>query len=73
MGGFITRKRLRRLQRQNFLDFCRSKGTVEIAGAEYPKLQVLCVKEILNGNRFNALIVRGRSSTDQLGLDLERD
>ena len=59
MGGFITRKTLGRMQKRNFLDFCRTKGTIEIAGVEYPKLQLLSVEEILAGERFKTPIVRG--------------
>ena len=70
MGGFITRKTLGRMQRKNFLDFCETKGEIEIGGVSYPRLQILCVEEILEGKQFNTPIVRGRSSTDQLRLDL---
>ena len=70
MGGFITRKTLGRMQKRNFLDFCRTKGTIEIAGVEYPRLQILSVEEILVGDRFETPIIRGRSATDQLRLDL---
>ena len=70
MGGLITRKTLGRIQKQNFLDFCRSRGEVEIAGILYPRLQILCIEEILEGKRFNTPMVRGRSSTDQLRLDM---
>ena len=70
MGGFITRKTLGRMQKRNFLDFCRTKGTIEIGGVEYPRLQILSVEEILVGERFETPIVRGRSATDQLRLDL---
>ena len=73
MGGFITRKTLGRVQKRNFSDFCRSKGEVEIAGISYPRLQILCVEEILEGKQFDTPIVRGRSSTDQLKLDLSSE
>ena len=73
MGGLITRKTLGRIQKQNFLDFCRSRGEVEIAGISYPRLQILCIEEILEGKQFNTPIVRGRSSTDQLRLDLSAE
>ena len=71
MGGFITRKTLGRMQKKNFLDFCRSKGEVKIGGIFYPRLQILCIEEIFEGKRFNTPVVRGRSSTDQLRFDLE--
>ena len=70
MGGFITRKTLGRMQKKNFLDFCGQKGEVEIGGQPYPRLQILSVAEIFAGKRFNTPIVRGRSATDQLRLDL---
>lgn len=68
MGGLITLKTLGRLQRQNFEDFCRTKGTISVGGTEYPRLQVLCVEEILDGKPFNTPLVRGRSTTDQLEI-----
>jgi len=68
MGGFITLKTLGRTQRQNFQDFCRTKGTISIEGREYPRLQVLCIAEILEGKKFDTPLVRGKSTTDQLGL-----
>ena len=68
MGGFITRKTLGNIQRQNFLDFCRTKGEVVISGVSYPKLQILSVEEILEGKKFDTPLVRGKSTTDQLGL-----
>ena len=73
MGGFITRKTLGPIQKQNFLDFCGTKGDVEIGGTSYPKLQILCIEEILEGKQFNTPIVRGRSSTDQMRLDLSTE
>lgn len=68
MGGFITRKTLGTRQRQNFLNFCREKGEIEINGVSYPRLQILCVEEILEGKRFNTPMVRGQSRTDQMSL-----
>ena len=73
MGGFITRKTLGRIQKQNFLDFCRTKGDVEIDGVSYPRLQILCVEEILEGKRFETPIVRGIATTDQMRLDLSTE
>lgn len=73
MGGFITRKTLGRIQRQNFLDFCRTKGEVEIGGVSYPRLQILSVEEILEGKQFKTPLVRGRSTTDQLRFDLSAE
>ena len=70
MGGFITRKTLGRIQRQNFLDFCRTKGDVEIGGVSYPRLQILSVEEIFEGKRFQTPLVRGRATSDQLRFDL---
>ena len=45
---------------------CNSKGTVNIRGVEYPRLQLLCIEEIFDGKRFNTPLVRGKSKTDQL-------
>lgn len=68
MGGFITRKTLGKVQRQNFEDFCRTKGTKEIKGNSYPRLQFLSVAEILEGKTFDTPLVRGKSSTLQMSL-----
>lgn len=68
IGGFITLKTLSHLQKQNFEDFCRKKGTVDIYGVPYPRLQLLSVEEILAGDRFETPIVRGQRSSDQLPL-----
>ena len=73
MGGFITRKTLGPIQKQNFLDFCRTKGNVEIGGTSYPKLQILCIEEILKKKPFDTPFVRGKSSTDQMRLDLSTE
>ena len=73
MGGFITRKTLGRIQRQNFLDFCRTKGDIEIGRVPYPRLQILSVEEILDGKRFQTPLVRGRSTSDQLRFDLSTE
>ena len=70
MGGFITRKTLGRMQKKNFLDFCRTKREVEIGGAFYPRLQILSVEEIFEGKRFNTPLIRGRAASDQLRFDL---
>ena len=56
------------IQKQNFLDFCRTKGSIEINGELYPRLQILCVEDILNGVKFNTPLTRGRSSSDQMQL-----
>ena len=69
MGGFITRKTLGRIQKQNFLDFCRTKGEVEIGGISYPRLQILSVEEIFESKRFNTPLVRGRVTSDQVWID----
>lgn len=65
MGGFITRKTLGTLQQQHFLDFCRDKGTVEIAGDAYPRLQILSAAEILAGKVFDTPDLRGKSTSLQ--------
>ncbi|MCY4552148.1 MAG: DNA methyltransferase [Candidatus Poribacteria bacterium] len=70
MGGFITLKTLGRIQKLNFLDFCRTKGEVEIGGQSYPRLQILSVEEILKGDRFITPAVRGKAASDQLKIEL---
>ena len=73
MGGFITQKTLGRMQKRNFLDFCRTKRDVEIGGVSYPRLQILSVKEIFESKRFNTPLVRGRATSDQLRFDLSAE
>ena len=73
MGGFITRKTLGRVQKQNFLDFCRTKREIEIGGVSYPRLQILSVEEILEGKRFETPLVRGKAASDQLRFDLSAE
>ena len=68
MGGLITLKTLGRIQKQHFEDFCRTKGTVEIGGRSYRRLQILCVEEILNGEAFDTPLIRGKSQSDQISL-----
>lgn len=68
IGGFITRKTLGARQKQNFMNFCREKGEVEINGIPYPRLQILCVEEIFEGKRFKTPRVRGKFRTDQMNL-----
>ncbi len=68
MGGFITLKTLGRIQKQHFQDFCWTKGTISIDGKQYPRLQVLSVSEILQGKQFDTPLIRGKSTTDQMGL-----
>lgn len=70
LGGFITLTTPKRIQRQHFEDFCRTKGTITIDGKEYPRLQVLCVEEILEGKMFETPLVRGKSTTDQLEMEM---
>ena len=68
MGGFITLKTLGRVQKQHFEDFCRSKGTVKIYGVPYPRLQLICVADLLAGKRFNTPSVSGKRSSPQMSL-----
>ena len=73
LGGFITLKTLGRIQKQNFLDFCRTKGHIEVGGQLYPRLQILSVKEILAGKHFNTPIIRGKTTSDQLKITLSSE
>ena len=73
MGGLITRKTLGRIQKQNFLDFCITKGDVDIGGKLYPRLQILCVEDILKGDIFDTPRPRGKATTDQLRLNLSTE
>ena len=45
----------------------------EIGGVSYPRWQILSVKKILEGKRFETPLVRGRAASDQLRFDLSAE
>ena len=60
MAGLIIMDPMGPAQARNFHRFMGEAGTLEILGIEYPRLQVLSVAEILDGQRFKTPTVAGR-------------
>lgn len=68
LGGFIVRKHVTGMQRANFEKFMADSGVVEINSKVYPRLQMLSVPEILEGQRFHMPYSMGHRSSAQLKL-----
>ena len=66
LGGFIVRKHITGQQRKNFEEIMGNAGVVEINGKAYPKLQMLSIREILEGKRFYMPYSVGHRSSPQL-------
>ena len=60
MAGLIVLHPPAERQTRNFARFMAEAGTLEILGIEYPRLQLLTVEDILDGQRFNTPTVAGR-------------
>ena len=60
MAGLIVMNPLGQTQERNFNRFMAEAGTLDILGMEYPRMQVLSVGEILEGQRFRTPTVAGR-------------
>ena len=60
MAGLIIMEPLGTTKARNFARFMADAGTLEILGIEYPKMQLLTVGEILEGQRFKTPTVAGR-------------
>ena len=60
MAGLITMKPLGDRQRRNFGQFMAQAGDLEINGYPYPRMQMLSVEEILEGNQFRLPNIAGR-------------
>ena len=68
LGGFIVRKPITGQQRANFKTFMADAGVVEINGNIYPKLQMLTVRDILEGTRFQMPYSLGHRLSPQLEM-----
>ena len=64
MAGLIVRK-VGDDARKNMEATMKKYGYVTIDGLKYPKMQLLTVKELLDGKRFDTPPVRGKRSTGQ--------
>ena len=60
MAGLIVLHPLGERQARNFERFMAKAGSLDILGIEYPRMQVLTVSEILDGQRFQTPTVQGR-------------
>ena len=60
MGGLIVMEPLGQIQERNFRRFMSEARDVQIGQAQYPRLQMLSVPEILEGKRFDTLGAVGR-------------
>ena len=60
IAGLIVMRPLGTVKQRNFDRFMGGAGTLEILGIEYPRMQLLTVGEILEGQRFNTPTVAGR-------------
>ncbi len=60
MAGLIVMRPLGQTKARNFERFMASAGTMDVLGIDYPRMQVLTVAEILDGQRFATPTVAGR-------------
>ena len=60
MAGLIIMEPLGLVKERNFQRFMADAGMIDLWGNEYPRLQLLTVSEILNGQRFQTPTVAGR-------------
>ena len=69
--GLIVMHPLKPVQARNFHQFMASSGDLEVNGIYYPRMQILSIPEILEGQRFKIpSLPRGRLSSDQLEITL---
>ena len=60
MAGLIVMQPLGVVKQRNFDRFMADAGMLEILGIEYPRMQILTVAEIIEGQRFKTPTVAGR-------------
>ena len=60
LAGLIIMHPLGAVKERNFRRFMADAGDLEIRGMPYPRMQVLTVREILDGKRFDTPTVAGR-------------
>ena len=60
MAGLIIMHPLGEVKERNFKRFMANAGDLEIRGMPYPRMQILTVKELLDGKRFYTPTVAGR-------------
>lgn len=60
MAGLIIMEPRGDVQTRNFERFMANAGTLDVLGVSYPRLQILTVPEIIDGQRFHTPTVAGR-------------
>ncbi len=61
MAGLIVMSPRSQRQQRNFDQFMASAGTLSVLGRDYPRMQMLTVREIVDGKRFGTPTVFGRA------------
>ena len=56
MAGLIILEPLGVTKARNFIKFMAEAGTLEIMGIEYPRMQLITVAEIIDGQRFHSAV-----------------
>ena len=64
MAGLIVMEPLGAAKERNFRRFMADAGDLDALGAQYPKIQILTVAEILDRKRFLTPSVAGRGVTE---------
>ena len=60
IAGLIIMEPLGAVKERNFRQFMAGAGDLEVSGINYPRMQILTIAEILEGNRFHTPSVAGR-------------
>ena len=68
MAGLIIMEPLGETKARNFNRFMAEAGDLEVLGIPYPRMQMLTVAEIVEGNRFNTPSVAGLRHEPQTQL-----
>ena len=64
MAGLIVMDDPGDVKARNFKKFMAEAGTIELWGNEYPRMQILTVGELLDGERFATPTVQGRHTLE---------
>jgi len=66
MAGLIVRTELGETKKRNFVKEMASAGDLDVMGKKYPRIQILTVSEILEGNLFNTPSVSARGDAQRV-------
>ncbi len=70
LAGLIVMEPLNKQKQRNFDRFMAAAGDLRVGRKLYTKMQLLSIKEILKGKRFETPDVLGKKTTAQRQLDL---